>query len=224
MKSRRGFTLIELLVVIAIIAILAAILFPVFAKAREKARQSSCQANQKQLVLGTLLYAQDYDEHLPPRFYGFIPVPFTPGPSIWEDLIQPYVKDLRIINCPSDQKMIYGYNHDYMAYRSIAEFKCDAEVVMLSDVKQCYTRGYVLYYPQLIRKPSTIGGGISPEKPRNDENAFPENGDPDTEWVRPRGIHNAGAVVGFLDGHVKWMKTDNFFYSQNPPDKYFDLQ
>jgi len=62
---RRGFTLIELLVVIAIIAILAAILFPVFAKAREKARQTSCLANVKQLMLGILSYAQDYDERLP---------------------------------------------------------------------------------------------------------------------------------------------------------------
>ncbi len=62
---RRGFTLIELLVVIAIIAILAAILFPVFAKAREKARQTSCLSNVKQLILGVMQYAQDYDERIP---------------------------------------------------------------------------------------------------------------------------------------------------------------
>ncbi len=61
---QRAFTLIELLVVIAIIAILAAILFPVFAKAREKARQASCQSNLKQLALGMLMYSQDYDEIL----------------------------------------------------------------------------------------------------------------------------------------------------------------
>ena len=63
--KRSGFTLIELLVVIAIIAILAAILFPVFAKAREKARQSSCLSNVKQIMLGVLQYCQDYDENLP---------------------------------------------------------------------------------------------------------------------------------------------------------------
>ncbi|MFQ6098945.1 MAG: DUF1559 domain-containing protein, partial [Armatimonadota bacterium] len=62
-----GFTLIELLVVIAIIAILAAILFPVFSRAREKARQASCQSNLKQLALGFLMYAQDYDE----KFYSY---------------------------------------------------------------------------------------------------------------------------------------------------------
>ena len=63
MRTRRGFTLIELLVVIAIIAILAAILFPVFARAREKARQSSCLSNVKQLTLGNMMYAQDYNGH-----------------------------------------------------------------------------------------------------------------------------------------------------------------
>ena len=74
--SRRGFTLIELLVVIAIIAILAAILFPVFAKAREKARQTSCLSNVKQLGLGLMMYAQDYDEKLP----SYLP-PWTPTPG-----------------------------------------------------------------------------------------------------------------------------------------------
>ena len=68
--SRKGFTLIELLVVIAILAILAAILFPVFAKAREKARQSMCVNNVRQLALGVLMYAQDWDETLPPCAYS----------------------------------------------------------------------------------------------------------------------------------------------------------
>jgi prepilin-type N-terminal cleavage/methylation domain-containing protein/prepilin-type processing-associated H-X9-DG protein len=74
--KRKGFTLIELLVVIAIIAILAAILMPVFAQAREKARQASCQSNLKQIGLGTLMYAQDYDEEFPLGTY--------PGPRNWE--------------------------------------------------------------------------------------------------------------------------------------------
>ncbi|MGQ9487030.1 MAG: prepilin-type N-terminal cleavage/methylation domain-containing protein [Armatimonadota bacterium] len=69
MQQHKGFTLIELLVVIAIIAILAAILFPVFAQARESARQTSCTSNQKQLALSVLMYAQDYDETFPMSAY-----------------------------------------------------------------------------------------------------------------------------------------------------------
>ena len=82
MRSNRGFTLIELLVVIAIIAILAAILFPVFAQAREKARQTSCLSNMKQVGLGLLMYTQDYDEQFPRADYTLpvgTPSPLNPG-------------------------------------------------------------------------------------------------------------------------------------------------
>lgn len=87
-RSSGGFTLIELLVVIAIIAILAAILFPVFAQAREKARQTTCTSNLKQIGLAVLMYAQDYDETLP---YAAINPPNLPL-VMWYDLVEPYVK------------------------------------------------------------------------------------------------------------------------------------
>ena len=87
-RSRRGFTLIELLVVIAIIAILAAILFPVFAQAREKARQTTCTSNMKQIGLALMLYLQDYDERFP---FSAIPPPTT-GLVTWYGLVEPYVK------------------------------------------------------------------------------------------------------------------------------------
>ncbi|BCM88901.1 hypothetical protein IAD21_00743 [Abditibacteriota bacterium] len=90
----RAFTLIELLVVIAIIAILAAILFPVFARARENARRSSCQSNLKQIGLGMLQYAQDYDEKTAKEDYNAV---YT-----WRDAIYPYVKSEQIFMCPSD--------------------------------------------------------------------------------------------------------------------------
>ncbi|MBI5833239.1 MAG: DUF1559 domain-containing protein [Armatimonadetes bacterium] len=99
---QRGFTLIELLVVIAIIAILAAILFPVFAKAREKARQSSCQSNLKQMGLAILQYTQDYDEQYPKAWMGA-----ANGGSIagvqwkWMDSVSPYCKSTQIFDCPS---------------------------------------------------------------------------------------------------------------------------
>ena len=92
---RRGFTLIELLVVIAIIAILAAILFPVFARARENARRASCQSNLKQIGLGILQYTQDYDEKLPSR------VNYDDRLN-WRDVIQPYVKSTQLFACPSN--------------------------------------------------------------------------------------------------------------------------
>jgi prepilin-type N-terminal cleavage/methylation domain-containing protein/prepilin-type processing-associated H-X9-DG protein len=94
---RKGFTLIELLVVIAIIAILAAILFPVFAKSREKARQSSCQSNLKQIGLAAMQYAQDFDEKLVPVYQNGGAYRYW-----WADLIQPYMRSYQLLVCPSN--------------------------------------------------------------------------------------------------------------------------
>lgn len=92
--KRGGFTLIELLVVIAIIAILAAILFPVFAKAREKARQITCISNQKQLGLGMTMYAEDYDEQYVPYFSGYNPAnnTYSGNQQYWPTIVSPYVQ------------------------------------------------------------------------------------------------------------------------------------
>ena len=103
--AKRGFTLIELLVVIAIIAILAAILFPVFAKAREKARQTNCLSNVKQLALGALMYAQDNDETLPFAYCGGY---------YWVVILQPYLKNTQMLYCPSARTSYPGYGWNYM--------------------------------------------------------------------------------------------------------------
>jgi prepilin-type N-terminal cleavage/methylation domain-containing protein/prepilin-type processing-associated H-X9-DG protein len=103
-----AFTLIELLVVIAIIAILAAILFPVFAQAREKARAISCVSNEKQITLGVLMYVQDYDETFPIYYYSIPNLPkdppFTPNVKDtvfgWNEGIYPYVKNIQVFRCP----------------------------------------------------------------------------------------------------------------------------
>ncbi len=121
-RLKRGFTLIELLVVIAIISILAAILFPVFARARENARRSSCVSNLKQMGLGFMMYSQDFDEHMPNAFNTYpssgayrMPNgnPASAAAQPWYSLIYPYLKNWQLLNCPSAHTDLYyagGYN------------------------------------------------------------------------------------------------------------------
>ncbi|MGI5818854.1 MAG: DUF1559 domain-containing protein [Armatimonadota bacterium] len=100
-RQRKGFTLIELLVVIAIIAILAAILFPVFARARDKARQASCTSNLKQIGVALMMYAQDYDERFPP--YEVNHGTSTRRASAAYDLVHPYINNEEVHVCPSGE-------------------------------------------------------------------------------------------------------------------------
>ncbi len=142
-KTSKGFTLIELLVVIAIIAILAAILFPVFARARENARRSSCMSNLKQIGLGMMQYTQDFDENFPPAFawdtvtakpieldadkgkpsgnFQINNASTTGHYRTWMDATFPYVKSVQIYHCPSvkdDVRAHYGYNSAFGGYGS----------------------------------------------------------------------------------------------------------
>lgn len=130
-----GFTLIELLVVIAIISVLAAILFPVFAQAREKARQATCISNAKQIGLGIAMYIQDYDQRYPPAAYSEAygdAHPFKgvrkPGGAnqwLWPDLVNPYIKNAQVYNCPSLMQPAYE------AAQEVNKFtKCGAYVYM----------------------------------------------------------------------------------------------
>ena len=128
LQKIKGFTLIELLVVIAIIAILAAILFPVFAQAREKARQASCLSNCKQLGTSFQLYIDDYDETFPYAFRSWEPADF------WWTEIFSYVKNEQIIKCPSRRQDARGYGMNQIASEiAMAQIQNSAETICLAE-------------------------------------------------------------------------------------------
>jgi len=191
--KRHGFTLIELLVVIAIIAILAAILFPVFARAREKARASSCLNNCKQLGLGLMMYAQDYDEYFTinePHGANDVAVKW------WCSRIYPYVKNKQVFVCPSHPASYISYSINYRisnwssaTHQSKIQFP--ASTIVLADVEptQKYTIG--------------VSAGTNPDWIMHapyDQTQY--------TWCPPFPRHNEGANFVLADGHAKWMKID----------------
>ncbi|MCD6362112.1 MAG: DUF1559 domain-containing protein [Armatimonadetes bacterium] len=181
---RRGFTLIELLVVIAIIAILAAILFPVFAKAREKARQTSCLSNIKQIMLAELQYEQDYDE----RTASYSSNPGAASTYSYREMLEPYLKNNQVVLCPSDSRdtgwsygpnitAVSGGTWQYLyAYRKIAQIQYPAECACFADTAGSYWRWNASATPDYL-------DGISNTTAR----------------------HNEGLNVAFFDGHAKWV-------------------
>ncbi len=245
-KSQRasGFTLIELLVVIAIIAILAAILFPVFARARENARRSSCLSNMKQMGLGIIQYTQDYDEKYPPVNSNLaLPTPpATPGPGQyigWGDEIQPYLKSVQILQCPSESDA----PSDNPAAGGVAGSPGYSDYYMNSLLQQQASGGAPqggISQAAIAQVSSTIMNGEGPSnRARSNSNgcnfsftatapvcgttpvqlARVSNGLPGTA-LSPRSFerHLEGANYSFCDGHAKWLKPTNVWNGNSPAD------
>jgi prepilin-type N-terminal cleavage/methylation domain-containing protein/prepilin-type processing-associated H-X9-DG protein len=214
---RTGFTLIELLVVIAIIAILAAILFPVFAQAREKARASTCLSNVRQMGVAAVMYAQDYDE-IYPGMWQWSPFAIRnhaqyilPGQKITPETdcqTCPYVKNAGVYVCPSNGKdHSYGYayptmwgptsakvgKYDVPQGPPLAAFSRPADTVMIMD------SGAWAGTPQ-----STA---LDPRTPRLPDTGYPYVYQPGTnQWSAPLPLHNDMANITFVDGHCKSMR------------------
>ncbi len=234
MRTKSGFTLIELLVVIAIIAILAAILFPVFAQVREKARQTSCESNMKQLGLAFVQYSQDYDEAMP------VPFSFYPGQG-WAATIYPYDKSAGVFGCPSDgtapsvgfspesyafNTNLYPQNSAWDTYWSgrnsfgkLANYTAPASTVELFEVSHVQTdNGFGWYdgmnFTQVDNySPTSVGApgqwcGTHPDSAGC--NAVYATGAIGgytslALTTNQAGRHNGGSNYLAIDGHVIWL-------------------
>lgn len=222
--ARKGFTLIELLVVIAIIAILAAILFPVFARARENARRSSCLSNLKQLGLAAMQYTQDYDEMFMPA-YNYLPGVPQPGGSwqgagdtthYWPQLLYPYHKSIQVFVCPSQSlygsapyRGHYGANgiivgrSAYTGYEnpvSLSKVNSSAATYLFMDSGTYVNDPYYAYNPSgFFYLPGITESGAA----ANACTATANNLQSDCD----AGRHFGGVNMAFADGHVKWLKT-----------------
>jgi prepilin-type N-terminal cleavage/methylation domain-containing protein/prepilin-type processing-associated H-X9-DG protein len=215
---RRGFTLIELLVVIAIIAILAAILFPVFAQARDKARQSSCMSNTRQMAIAMLQYTQDYDETFPRDT-------FDGQKTFWMDYVQPYVKNTSIWICPSrgstnkhvnperaNDFTAYGINWFFLGTPYEAKIKSPDDGLTYTSVRSCTlaqvtapSQTYMLAESSWRHDKQMATDGViyaiyPPEMPK------------DWTWAHPYGCltsrHSGGGNIAFIGGHVRWNKPE----------------
>jgi prepilin-type N-terminal cleavage/methylation domain-containing protein/prepilin-type processing-associated H-X9-DG protein len=208
-RGKQGFTLIELLVVIAIIAILAAILFPVFARARENARRASCQSNLKQIALGFQQYIQDYDERYPiAQGVGVASGTWASsmGPYGWADALLPYTKSIQIYQCPSEKLpgtvvpnttsgaiayTDYAYNEHFGKDSSptvvpvhSSDLVASALTVLLQDGDSLLSSpGYYYKGSQYIAYCELLNGSNSDRTAR----------------------HLDGNNFAFTDGHVKWL-------------------
>jgi prepilin-type N-terminal cleavage/methylation domain-containing protein/prepilin-type processing-associated H-X9-DG protein len=221
-----AFTLIELLVVIAIIAILAAILFPVFARARENARRSSCQSNLKQLALGVLQYTQDYDEKLcTVEIGGGTDGMTTSNFILWTDVIQPYMKSFQLIRCPSSTNN--NAPADPVGRPSVANALLSYGAASGSGGNSyAFTLTYSATTPPSSLSEFTNTAETLLMGDRNDITGTYGYwlGPYTTNAYAPGTLHLEGGNMAFVDGHVKWMRQEKVNATINGVANYYWLK
>lgn len=226
-QHRNAFTLIELLVVIAIITILAAILFPVFARARENARRASCQSNLKQIALGIQQYTQDFDEYLPnTAIRGPITLEtgFNSADSggfylhLWMHVIHPYVKSAQVFNCPSaNYSYVQTYRGDYISrtsygYNPSLSGSSQTAGLKLAAVPQVTITPIVVDTSYYVADPDTNcqSSTVNTQEIADLKCQTGATGDNDNP---PMSRHLETFGMAFVDGHVKSLKRDGWVTS-----------
>jgi prepilin-type N-terminal cleavage/methylation domain-containing protein/prepilin-type processing-associated H-X9-DG protein len=209
-KRSKGFTLIELLVVIAIITILAAILFPVFARARENARRASCTSNLKQIGLGLMMYVQDYDETFP-----YQQMDYADQTTYWPNLLQPYAKSTQVFICPSGVYSNYLWEGSYGANVGLLEqdhFYCTTKLASLPAPSENYA---IMDAGSYTIQPEMANGQITQQMyylPGSGDVGVPVGGGNPIKAAAQSdfqsGRHFGGVNMAFADGHVKWLKSE----------------